>query len=242
MMNGCGGIRGAAAVVALAAWIGAARAQAPAVPPDRVPAPAPGALPAVPPDLVSPPAPAPDGPPAPAPGSPEALAAPHVDEGFLEFRSRNLPAAIAAFERALAVDPGNRRARFGLGTAYISSAEYAKARDLLEGLAKDFSDDYAIRNNLAWLYATAPDHRVRDGRRALKYAQEVVLVAPKDHHVWSTLAEAFFINEKYEDALRAASESLRLMRLVTRDPAQLKEYERQVAKCRMAVQALSILE
>lgn len=176
------------------------------------------------------------------PNSPERLAAPQVDEGFAEHRSRNLDAAIAAFQRALTIHPGNRRARFGLGTAYISNQEFAKAREVLEALAKDYPDDYTVKNNLAWLYATAADPKVRDGTSALRYAQEVVVMAPRDHHVWSTLAEAYFVNEKYEDALRAATEALRLLRAQTRDSAILKDYERQVAKCQLAVQALSILE
>jgi len=176
------------------------------------------------------------------PNSPERLAAPQVDEGYAEFRSRNFEAAIAAFQRALKIHPGDRRARFGLGTAYISNQEYVKAREMLESLAKDYPDDYTVKNNLAWLYATAADPKVRDGASALRYAQEVVIMAPRDHHVWSTLAEAYFVNEKYEEALRAANEALRLLRAQTRDPAILKDYERQVAKCQLAVQALSILE
>ena len=176
------------------------------------------------------------------PQNPERLAAPYVDEGFAEFRSRNFKAALAAFDKALHIHPGDRRARFGMGTALIADREYVKARNVLESLAKDFPDDYTVKNNLAWLYATAADPQVRDGPRALRYAQEVVIMAPRDHHVWSTLAEAYFINEKYEDALRAANEALRLLQSVTREPSLLKEYERQVAKCRLAVQALSILE
>lgn len=176
------------------------------------------------------------------PNSPERLAAPHIDEGYAELRSQNLKAAAVAFERALQINPQDRRARFGLGTTYISLKEYAKARDLLEGLANEFPDDYAVKNNLAWLFATSTDPSVRDGEKAIKYAQEVVIAAPRDFHVWSTLAEAYFIVEKYEEALRAANEALRLVRQHTRDPAVLKDYERQVAKCRLAIQALSILE
>lgn len=176
------------------------------------------------------------------PNSPERLAAPYIDDGFAELRAQNLKAAAAAFERALQIHPQDRRARFGLGTAYISLKEYAKARDLLEGLVKEFPDDYAVKNNLAWLYATSTDPSVRDGEKAIKYAQEVVVTAPRDFHVWSTLAEAYFIVEKYEEALRAANEALRLVRLHTNDRGVLKDYERQVAKCRLAIQALSILE
>ncbi len=197
--------------------------------------------PPAPPASANPP-PSPEIPANPAPGTPEALSEAIVDEGFLELRARNVPAAIAAMEKALSLNPNNRRARFGLGTAYISADQHAKARDILEALAKEYPDDYAVRNNLAWLFATSKDPTVRNGKKALDYAREVVLMAPQDHHVWSTLAEAFFVNERYEEALKAARESLRLLRLQTRDPAALKEYEIQVQKCQMAVQALSILD
>ncbi len=166
----------------------------------------------------------------------------HVDEGYTELQGGNIKAAIAAFERALEVDPSHRRARLGLGTALISAREYARARDILEVLAREFPEDYTVKNNLGWLYATAADLKVRDGKKALAYAQEALLMAPHDYHVWSTLAEAYYITEKYEQALRAAEESLRLVRLATQSAEVRQEYERQVEKCRLAVQALSILE
>jgi Flp pilus assembly protein TadD len=166
----------------------------------------------------------------------------HVNEGYTELRAGNVREAIAAFEHAIEAEPRDHRARFGLGTALISAGEFVRARDVLEALVRDFPDDYTVKNNLAWLYATAPDLRVRDGKKALAYAQEAVLLAPQDYHVWSTLAEAYYVNENYEQALRAAMEALRLVRETTKETDLHKEYERQTEKCRLAVQALSILE
>ena len=166
----------------------------------------------------------------------------HVDEGFAELRTGNAVGAVAAFERALAIHPSHRAARFGLATALISTKDYTRARDMLEALVDAFPDDYTVKNNLAWLYATAGDPKVRDGKKAIRYAQEAMLRAPHDYHVWSTLAEAYYINERYTEALRAAEEALRLVRETVREAHVIQEYEKQVERCRRAVKALSILE
>ena len=170
------------------------------------------------------------------------LAQVHVDEGFAELRTGNAAGAVAAFERALALDPTHRMARFGLGTALISTRDFARSRNVLEALAAEFPDDYVIKNNLAWLFATAGDPKVRDGKKAIQYAQEAMLRAPHDYHVWSTLAEAYYVNERYTEALRAAEEALRLVREAVREANVLREYEQQVERCRRAVKAVSILE
>lgn len=165
-----------------------------------------------------------------------------VDDGFFELKVENRDKAVTAFRKALEIDPKNSRARFGLGTALIAGERYAEAIRVLEGAVRNDPKDYFVRNNLAWLYATAKDVRFRDGRKAVALAQESMLLAPSDFHVWSTLAEGYFISGDYARALRSAEEAERIARASNVDPATVQEYTAQAERCRSAARAMDILE
>jgi len=161
---------------------------------------------------------------------------------YQAFQLERFDRAEALFQQALTLDPANRRARFGLGTLYIKVNLYREAVRYLEPLMEDFPDDYSIKNNLAWIYATATDAAFRDSSRAIELAQSAVLIEPRDFHVWSTLSEAHFLAGNYARALRAAQEAERLSRQLGASPEQIQIYTRQVQRSRQAAQALSILE
>lgn len=152
--------------------------------------------------------------------------------------------AIAAglFEKALVADPHNRRGRFGLSTALIQSDKYKEALTILEQMLKETPKDYVLMNNIAWVYATARDVRVRNGARAVALAQEALLINPVDCHVWSTLAEAYFISGRYDKALRNAEQALRLGRETNMDAKLIEQYQLQVERSRKAAESSSILE
>lgn len=182
----------------------------------------------------------PEGAPAMTPAQKQAQA--HIEDGFFELKVENREKAIAAFRKALDLDPKSSRARFGLGTALIADERYAEAIRVLEGAIRNDPKDYFVRNNLAWLYATAKDVRFRDGRKAVALAQESMLLAPSDFHVWSTLAEGYFICGDYVRALRSAEEAERIARISNVDPAAVQEYTAQAERCRSAARAMDILE
>ncbi|MFH0954276.1 MAG: tetratricopeptide repeat protein [Verrucomicrobiota bacterium] len=150
--------------------------------------------------------------------------------------------AIEAYKRAVELYPSDKRARFGLGTTYIQLERYRDALAVLEPMAEEFAEDYSLKNNIAWLYATAKDHSVRDGAKAVRMAQEALLLAPNDYHVWSTLSEGYYVAGQYDKALRAAEEALKLARLANAGGGSILEYRRQVDKGRKAVQAMSLVE
>lgn len=154
----------------------------------------------------------------------------------------DLAGALQLFRQALAEEPENSRALFGLGTVYIQMEKYREALAVLEPMSEKTPSDYFLKNNIAWLYATAKDPSIRDGAKAVRMAQEALLVAPTDFHVWSTLAEGYYVSGQYDKALRAAQEALRIGTMAQGPGAATEEYRRQVDKCRKAVQAMSVLE
>jgi len=150
--------------------------------------------------------------------------------------------AIELFRKALVSDPPNRRGRFGLSTALIQTDKFKEALAILEGLVKESPKDYVLKNNIAWVYATARDLSMRNGPRAIHLAQEALLLNPIDCHVWSTLAEAYFISGRYDKALRNAQQALQLGQDTKADPLLIEQYQQQVERCRKAAESMSIME
>lgn len=165
-----------------------------------------------------------------------------IDKAYKRIDYGGSQEAIGMFNEVLQRDPVNKRARFGLGTAYIQMQKYKEALAVLEPLVKEFPEDYFLKNNIAWLYATAKDVTIRNGAKAIQYAQDALLIAPGDFHVWSTLSEGYYISGQYDKALRAAEEALKVSLDSPTGAEGAEEYRRQVEKNRRAVQAMSVLE
>ena len=145
--------------------------------------------------------------------------------------------AIDAYERILKIDPKHNQTRYESSHIYILVKEYQKAETLLLSLLEERPDDFSIANNLAWVYATADDLNVRDGQKALKYAQEALLLSPNDHHVWSTLSEAHYILGDYEKAYRAVEQMSRLAIRYGQNISKesVMSYNAQIKKCKRAL-------
>lgn len=119
---------------------------------------------------------------------------------------------------------------------------HREAIQLCEKLAAEHGQDFVVLNNLAWLQVTAPDAALRNPERALELARQAVLLAPDNFSVWSTLAEAYYGNGYYAKAYRVAQQTLLLAQVQKADGSRLATYAEQLAKCRAAVETLSLLD
>lgn len=157
---------------------------------------------------------------------------------------QDLSSAIAAYERILESDPTHEQARYVVAHIYISAKQYQKAEGLLLELTTDHPDDFKLFNNIAWLYATAEDPSIRNGKAALKYAQEALLLAPTDYHVWSTLSEAHYISGDYEKAYRAVNHMAALIARYANNVTEesIKSYNEQIYKCKRAMDAEEVMK
>ena len=160
------------------------------------------------------------------------------------FREKDLSSAISAYERILEIDPKNKQARYVVAHVYISAHEYDKAEQLLASLIEEFPDEFDLKNNLAWLYATAEDPAFRNGEKAIQIAQEAMVLAPNDHHVWSTLAEAYYINGEYEKAYRAINHMAQLAARYGKGLSKesVDAYNEQIRKCKRALDTQKMLD
>jgi tetratricopeptide (TPR) repeat protein len=97
-------------------------------------------------------------------------------------------------------------------------------KDHAEALAANPRDP-ALYNNLAWLYGTAADAQVRDPAKALEHARKAVeLSGGNSAEILDTLAMAYFINGRTNEAIEAEGKALQLMPANDRFASHLREY------------------
>lgn len=139
--------------------------------------------------------------------------------------------AATLFEKIRVLQPSNNEATFGLSAAYLELKRFPDALPLLETLVKAVPDSPMVKNNLAWVLLHVKDASGTNTVRAVKLSRAALLDAPSDFSVWHTLAEAYYASGRYDKALAAAENGLRLSLLagVTNSPCR-----ELVARCRKA--------
>jgi tetratricopeptide (TPR) repeat protein len=102
-------------------------------------------------------------------------------------RSGRAEASLPAYREALVINPRDSQARVGYAIALAGAERYKEARDWLVESTKAAPDRPELAHALARLLATAPDDRVRDGRRA-KGLVDTLLEAQRSTDLGETLA------------------------------------------------------
>ena len=164
--------------------------------------------------------------------------------GSIYFQEGDLDAALDVFNRILVIDPYHKKTRVLKGLIFVSTARYKEAIENMTALIKDYPNDYQAMNNLAWVYATADDKKYRNAQLSVELAQKALVLSPYDHHVWSTLSEAYYVAGDYEKANRAI---LHLVKLSTSKGAKMSQdmvdtYNKQIRKCQRAIEAELLLK
>jgi len=87
--------------------------------------------------------------------------------------------------------------------SYLNVGKHAEAIADYEKAYKDLSKDPGLLNNFAWVLATSPDEKLRNGQRAIKLAVEACESTEyKQAHILSTLAAAYAETGDFDTALK----------------------------------------
>ena len=119
--------------------------------------------------------------------------------------------AIAAYRRAVELAPARVEARWRLARLLLHRGRGAEAGAQLEAVVKAEPTHVVATEALAWLLATSPQAKLRDGPRAVRLAETLCkLTAYKDPRALDVLAAAYAEAGQFDHAVRAAARALAL--------------------------------
>ncbi len=146
----------------------------------------------------------------------------------------NLKRWASIIEHQLESTPDDHRLYSVLGEIYYQLKEWQNAKKAYEYAVRLNYQQPETLNNLAWLLLTAEDESLRDPKRALKLAADSVAMKEATTSM-DTLAEAYYQNHMYLEAVNASKRSLEL---ATDNPSY---YKKQYEKMREALQKKGFL-
>ncbi len=115
-------------------------------------------------------------------------------------RREDYDRAIADCSQALAINPRSAKSLYNRGFARDRQGDPAGALgDYIQALTVN-PDYIEVYNNIAWILATSPDRRLRDGRRAVALAEKAAAHTP-DVNFMDTLATAYAEAGRFDEAV-----------------------------------------
>ena len=118
---------------------------------------------------------------------------------------------IETYTAVLAEDPKAWRALRGRGDAYLNIGRQAEAIADYEKALKLQPKDEGLLNNLAWILATSPDAKLRNGRRAIELATLACEVTDyKLAYILSTLAAAYAETGDFQTAVKWSTKAVQI--------------------------------
>ena len=138
----------------------------------------------------------------------------YYNRGSVLFAEGRIDEAIADWEKALQLQPNDADAHTGLGNAFLRQGLLKEAIAHYERALTLSPQDPHSRNNIAWVLATASDPSIRDGARAVEFAQQAVMLSGgRDPHFIRTLAAAYAESNRFSEAIAAAEQGITIAAL-----------------------------
>jgi tetratricopeptide (TPR) repeat protein len=139
------------------------------------------------------------------------------NRGEVLIKRKEYDKAITDFTEILDQAPDHYFALMNRSEAYLRTKQFAKALDDLNTALKDGENVPILHANLARCLATAPDPKIRDGKKALEEAKRALeMFKYKDGRLLDTAAAAYAAAGDFEKAVE-------LQRLALDDSDFLKD-------------------
>jgi protein O-mannosyl-transferase len=132
----------------------------------------------------------------------------YYNRGTVLLAKGRVDEAIADLAKALQMRPNDADAHTSLGNALLQKGSLREAIAHYETALALAPQDPHSRNNLAWILATASDSSIRDGARAVRFAEEAVkLSGGREPLFLRTLAGAYAESGRFSEAIVVAQQA-----------------------------------
>jgi protein O-mannosyl-transferase len=132
----------------------------------------------------------------------------YYNRGNLFLAKGDVDDAIADWEKTLLLQPNDADAHTCLGNALLRKGSLNEAIAHYETALALAPEDPRSRNNLAWLLATSSDDKIRDGAKAVEFAQQAVAISgAREPQFIRTLAAAYAESGRFPDSIAAAQQA-----------------------------------
>ncbi len=132
----------------------------------------------------------------------------YYNRGNVLFAKGRIDEAIADWEKSLLIQPNNADAHTCLGNALLRQGSLKQAIAQYETALVLAPEDPHSRNNIAWVVATSSDGSIRDGAKAIGFAQQAVaLSGGREPQFLRTLAAAYAESGRFSEAIAAAQQA-----------------------------------
>jgi protein O-mannosyl-transferase len=138
----------------------------------------------------------------------------YYNRGNVLFAKGRTDEAIADLQKSLQIQPHDADAHTALGNALLRRRSRREAIAQYEQALTLAPEDPHSRNNIAWVLATSSDTSIRDGTRAVEFAQQAVqLSAGREPRFLRTLAAAYAESGRFPEAVGVAQQALAIARM-----------------------------
>ena len=132
----------------------------------------------------------------------------YYNRGNVLFAKGRIDEAIADWEWTLQLQPNDADAHTSLGNAFLRQGSFKDAIAQYEMAVALAPEDPHSRNNLAWTLATSSDDSIRDGAKAVGFAEQaVVLSGVREPQFLRTLGAAYAESGRFTEAIAAARQA-----------------------------------
>jgi protein O-mannosyl-transferase len=134
--------------------------------------------------------------------------------------------AVAEFKAAIRCDPSSDLAHFGLASVLNQQNKWEPAIQHYYAALQLNPTNISALNNLAWLRATVPESKYRNGPEAVKHAEQACILSNfREPQLIGTLAAAYAEAGRFDDAVESAKKAANLAASLGRDAIATRNKE-----------------
>jgi tetratricopeptide (TPR) repeat protein len=143
--------------------------------------------------------------------------------GFINFNKGQYDLAAADYSKKIELEPSNTWSYYIRSKAYLKMGEYDQAIDDLDKVIVLAPKMPGAYNYKAWILATSPEAKYRDGAKAFELAGKALKLDNSNYNYWDTLAAAYAEMGRFEEAVTTQEMAISLFIKITAEQSSEKD-------------------